>query len=809
MLTNQSTGSINPPAKTSDRGCSSIVIIVVVSLFVAVLTAGFLLTAALVWEFEFEGFFSSPWLRAAIQSGYSVGLLLLLGPLALWWKSQPLRRSFRSLAFAAVYAAILSLSRIGGVSDAQLAALLQMGLSLVFLALLVIISHRRQVNLKEWLLPTSRAQWIVPLIFTGVYTLTWVGIGTLGSWIDTLLNLLVGLCFGITASVLLRLGVFTGDALNPEDHSQFKIQGFTTSAVLAIMLAGMAPNGLQYLLILVIPPIGWLLSLLTTGATYTTGVRSGFSSALTMALAIAVPFMLVDPDELAIVITASKGELLGWVALASLASFFVVVITFCILFVSRSRLPHWEPSMRSNAFTLLLWVAVVMLSLFHAGPNFYGERLFVILKDQADVSRAEQIEDYDARRTYVYQTLTSHALDTQADLRQTLTDYHIRYRSYYLVNALEVTGGPFIRLWLDSRPEVDRVLDNPILRPLPVVLPVASGEYNTPRQETEWNLTLIKAPRVWQEFGVTGSGVVIGQSDSGVDGTHPEFSDRYRGVTEGDDYNWFDPWNGTTFPTDIGGHGTHTLATAIGNHVGVAPGASWIGCVNLARNLGNPAHYLDCMQFMLAPFPQSGDPFTQGEPTRSAHVMTNSWGCPQVEGCDAEVFLPAFKALKAAGIFVVVGAGNNGDVGCDSVTDPPAIYSQNLTVGAVDENSMLASFSAKGPVTFDGQVIIKPDLLAPGVEVFSAFPGGTYQIESGTSMATPHVAGAVALLWSANPHLIGDIDQTMQILEETADHFQYTSATGNCGDPSAVPNNLSGYGLLDVYSAVQRAINEN
>ncbi|MGA9396861.1 MAG: S8 family serine peptidase, partial [Anaerolineaceae bacterium] len=297
-------------------------------------------------------------------------------------------------------------------------------------------------------------------------------------------------------------------------------------------------------------------------------------------------------------------------------------------------------------------------------------------------------------------------------------------------------------------------------------------------------------------------------SDSGADGTHPEFSDRYRGVREVDDYNWFDPWNGTTFPTDIGGHGTHTLATALGSHVGVAPGASWIGCVNLARNLGNPAHYLDCMQFMLAPFPQDGDPFTQGEPTRSAHVMTNSWGCPAVEGCDVGVFLPAFKALKAAGIFVVVGAGNNGDVGCGSVTDPPAIYSQNLTVGAVDENSALASFSAKGPVTFDGQVIIKPELLAPGAEVISAFPGGTYQIESGTSMATPHVAGAVALLWSANPHLIGDIDRTMQILEETADHLQYTSLTGNCGDTSAVPNNLGGYGLLDVYSAVRRAINE-
>ncbi len=432
--------------------------------------------------------------------------------------------------------------------------------------------------------------------------------------------------------------------------------------------------------------------------------------------------------------------------------------------------------------------------------------LFVIMKDQVDVSQAEAITDYDERRMFVYQTMVEHALVTQADLRQTLLDYRISYRSYYLVNAMEVTGGPFLRLWLESRPEVDRVLNNPILRPLPVTPPMAHGEISDPPDEPEWNLTMIKAPQVWQEFGITGSGIVIGQSDSGVDGTHPEFSGRYRGVTEGNDYNWLDPWNGTTSPTDIGGHGTHTLATALGSNVGVAPGATWIGCVNLARNLGNPARYLDCMQFMLAPYPQDGDSFTDGDPTRSAHVLTNSWGCPEVEGCDDEVFLPAIDALRAAGIFVVVGAGNSGDIGCGSVTDPPAIYPQNFTVGAVDENSMLASFSSKGPVTFNGEIITKPNIVAPGVGILSAFPGGTYQLSDGTSMATPHVAGAVALLWSANPRLIGDIDQTVLILTKTANHMLYDTPMGECGDPSMIPNNLSGYGLLDVYSAVRRAL---
>jgi hypothetical protein len=808
MLNDPNSGRNSLPGKNPDRGCGGIVVILAVCFFVAVMTAGFLIMMALVWEFEFEGFFNTPWLRTVIQAGYSTGLLLLLGPFAIWWKSQPLRRSFRSLAFAAVYSLILSLSRIGNVSDALLAAILQFGLTLVFLAVLVIISHHRQVNLKEWLVPSSRTQWISPLMITGVYALTWVGIGALGSPVDTLLNLVAGMSFGLTVSVLLRLGVFTTRIRRSDDKTDFITEGLTASTLLVIMLAGIAPNGLQYLLMIVIPSIGWLLAFLSKTAPNNMGLRLGFSSEMILMLAVAIPLMLVDPDELALVISASKGELLGWVSLAALVSLFVIGFAFCGFLIYRVKFPSWKPSIISGLCTGLLWLFVCLVPILKKDPVFNGERLFVILKDQADVKQAEEIEDYDARRTYVYSTLTTHALASQANLIKELDAYHILHKSYYLVNAIEVSGGPLIRLWLEKQPEVDRVLNNPILRPLPMDIPEALGEYRSPPPEEEWNLVLIGAPRVWEEFGINGSGIVIGQSDSGVDGSHPEFSDRYRGIAEGNDYNWFDPWNGTISPTDINGHGTHTLAISLGAHVGVAPGASWIGCVNLARNLGNPARYLDCMQFMLAPFPPLGDPFTQGEPTRSAHVMTNSWGCPEVEGCDAAVFLPAFEAFKAAGIFVVVGAGNNGDMGCASVMDPPAIYAQNITVGAVDRNSALAGFSAKGPVTFDGQVIIKPDIVAPGVEILSAFPAGTYQYESGTSMAAPHVAGAVALLWSADPNLVGDIDRTKQILFSTASQAHNFSMNGACGEGSIYPNNLTGYGLLDVYSAVVRALRE-
>jgi subtilisin family serine protease len=795
-----------PAINNKKTGCGTIAVITGLCLYVALGTIVFLVAATLVWEFEFEGLYNIPWLRVGVQAIYAVGLLLFLGPLALWWKNQPARRIFRLLSMAAAYTLMLSIARSGQVDDALFAALTQIGLTLIYLFLLLMIARNRRVDLKTWLKPLSPAHWLIPLIFSGAYALVWAAIGALGSWLDIVTNLVIGLCIGLTASVLLRLGLFTRGMQPSPDQGTPATQGLAASALLAILLVGIAPVGLQYLLIFVIPVIGWILPLLTNSSSANSGKKAGFLLALIIGLAMAIPFIFVDGDELALVTAATRGELLAWVAIAALISLILILLGLLLINLFKNKITSWEFSIPAFVICLLLWGGVITLIVLHRGPVFNGERLFVILKDQADVSQAASIEDYDARRTYVYETLTSHAIRSQADLREVLDGYHVYYQPYYLVNGLEVSGGPLLRLWLENRPEVDRVLDNPILRPLPKAVSPAEGDYASIPDGSNWNLTMIHAQETWADFGVNGSGIIIGQSDSGVDGTHPEFADRYRGSIEGDDYNWLDPWNGSQSPTDIGGHGTHTLATALGSHVGVAPGASWIGCVNLARNLGNPARYLDCMQFMLAPFPQGGDPFSDGEPTLSAHVLTNSWGCPEVEGCDAETFLPAVDALEAAGIFVVVGAGNNGDAGCSSITDPPSLYPSTFTVGAVNADNSLASFSSKGPAVLFGQILIKPDLVAPGVDVLSAFPGGTYQMASGTSMATPHVAGAVALLWSANPDLIGNIELTRRILQESAFDLPISSTMDTCGNTATLPNNLEGYGLLDVYAAVERAL---
>jgi subtilisin family serine protease len=206
---------------------------------------------------------------------------------------------------------------------------------------------------------------------------------------------------------------------------------------------------------------------------------------------------------------------------------------------------------------------------------------------------------------------------------------------------------------------------------------------------------------------------------------------------------------------------------------------------------------------MLAPFPQGGDPFKDGDPTRAAHVLNNSWGCPPLEGCDPNTLKAAADNLRAAGIFVVVSTGNDGP-NCDTVRDPLSLYDSVLSVGAIDQKGNMANFSSRGPVTADGSGRMKPDIVAPGVDILSSLPGGTYGKESGTSMAGPHLVGVVALMWSANPALIGDIDRTEQILIETAQ--PYTGITTQGCFEGTHPSAAYGYGVVDAYAAVKKAL---
>jgi subtilisin family serine protease len=123
----------------------------------------------------------------------------------------------------------------------------------------------------------------------------------------------------------------------------------------------------------------------------------------------------------------------------------------------------------------------------------------------------------------------------------------------------------------------------------------------------------------------------------------------------------------------------------------------------------------------------------------------------------------------------------------------------------VDRSGDVAAFSSRGPVTADGSDRIKPDIAAPGVNIFSSLPDGNYGESSGTSMAGPHVAGVVALLWSADPSLIGDIDRTEQIIVDTAQ--PYVGETLGCFT-EGTPNAAYGYGIVDAYAAVKEVLGE-
>jgi subtilisin family serine protease len=692
-----------------------------------------------------------------------------------------------------------------GITQAQGAMLAQMGGLLAYYLVFWIIQVRDADD-------TLRQAYRRPLWKSGhpwlgvavglLMGLPWAWAGALGSPLDTILGLLEGLLFGWVAVRVLFFAGLRWDLEHGEGTgslSAWDVWGIAMGAV--ILTGGLSQTFIENFMAVALALMGALVFVLWWAGRGNALEQKLGNASLALGLAAAWPLVFVDPDELSPLISTGAGELRDWITRASWATLGLSALLLLVLWLAgRRRAPGWRMG----------WVAggaLVVLGLVYglAGrPGFFGDQLFVVLKDQADVSQANRMADLASRRTFVYQTLVKQAEGAQAPLVATLSRWGIPFRSYYLVDGMEVNGGPVVRAWLAAQPGVDHVLDSPHLRPLPAPLPQAKGSSTAATQEIPWNVSMTGADRVWKEFGVKGSGVVVGQSDSGVQGDHPELEGSYRGRGGDQNYNWYDPWYGSSSPTDQGGHGTHTLGIVMGSHVGIAPGAQWIGCVNLARNLGNMGFYLDCMQFMLAPFPQGGDALKDGDPTRGADVLNNSWGCPPVEGCDASSMEPAVRALESAGVFVVVSAGNNGDLGCTTLTDPPATYPESFTVGAIDRSGQLAPFSSLGPVLLNGARLTKPDLVAPGVDVVSSFPGSTYAALSGTSMAGPHVVGTVALMWSANPALKGNVAETRQILESSAAAYQGTFQ--ECEQDHGTPNDAVGYGIVDAYRAVSAAL---
>jgi uncharacterized protein (TIGR03437 family) len=440
----------------------------------------------------------------------------------------------------------------------------------------------------------------------------------------------------------------------------------------------------------------------------------------------------------------------------------------------------------------------------------------VILNDEADLSAAESLETKQQKGEFVREALWQRAQVSQASLLTWLKARDIEHRAFYIVNAVLVKGNRQLLETIAARSDVSRIEGNPQILNRTVTQPITSASSHSLNQTAtiENGITNTRAPEVWA-MGFTGQGMVLGSADTGVEWDHPALKSHYRGwngTTASHDYNWHDSIHSgggdcgfnTTAACDDDRHGTHTTGTAIGddgagNQIGMAPGAKFIGCRNMDRGVGTPATYLECMEFFLAPYPVNGTP-AQGDVAKAPDVTINSWSCPPSEGCAPETLQRGIEAQRAAGIMTVVAAGNSGSA-CSSVNEPPGLYAASYTIGALNAvTNTIASFSSRGPVIIDGSNRLKPDLVAPGVSVRSSIRGGGYASFGGTSMATPHVAGAVALLWSAVPSLRKQIAVTEKILNDSAVRI----TTNICGT-DGVPNNTYGFGRLDIKAAVDLA----
>lgn len=408
---------------------------------------------------------------------------------------------------------------------------------------------------------------------------------------------------------------------------------------------------------------------------------------------------------------------------------------------------------------------------------------------------------------------------SQAGLQARLDAQGIEWRSFWLVNALALRLDAAVLPELAARGDVLRIHDDAPRQRLAVVAAGSTVNTRSPAA-IEWGVGMIGAPDVWAA-GITGQGVVVGGQDTGVRWSHQALRQQYRGwdgVDADHGYSWHDAigellGGGTNpcgvnaaAPCDDHNHGSHTIGTIVGddggsNRIGVAPDARWIACRNMERGIGRASTYAECFQWFVAPG-GNGRPL---RPDLAPDVINNSWSCPPDELCqDPGILRDIVASVRQAGIVVVASAGNDGPA-CGSLAKPPAIYAEAFTVGATSASGALASFSARGPVAA-GSLVAKPDVVAPGVAVRSALRGSdaAYGNMSGTSMAGPHVAGAVALLIAANPGLRGEVDRIEDILRQTSLPF---ALSGSCGGqmPGTWPNFQAGHGRIDAWAAFRVA----
>lgn len=440
----------------------------------------------------------------------------------------------------------------------------------------------------------------------------------------------------------------------------------------------------------------------------------------------------------------------------------------------------------------------------------------IFFREKANLSVAYSM-GWKERGKFVVDSLQRVSTSAQSRVREYLDRRNVLYKAFWVDNVIIVENSDRTVLeGLMAFPEIASIrarrtmeLHEPIINVHPDAIP----------QAVKPNISHVQADSVWS-LGYRGTGIVVANIDTGVRYTHEALVGQYRGYLGGTsynhNYNWWDPSSvcGTpsVAPCDNNGHGTHTMGTIVGddsahiNQVGMAPGAKWIACKGCESTSCSDSALLGCAQFIVAPTDLSGN---NANPDLRPHVVNNSWG-----GSPGDDWYQGYvNNWHAAGIYPVFSAGNSGP-GC-STAGSPGDYGNVTAVGAIDHtNNLPASFSSRGPGAFDdnvngtpGLLKLKPQVSAPGVNICSAVPDSDSSYHcgySGTSMAAPHVAGLVALIWNAAPCIARNYSTTETIMQNTATGLTAGSTCG--GDPTGVPNNTTGYGLINALAAVQAAI---
>ena len=394
----------------------------------------------------------------------------------------------------------------------------------------------------------------------------------------------------------------------------------------------------------------------------------------------------------------------------------------------------------------------------------------VTLKAEADLTKVKPEDVVDTLR------------DTSEKSQESLISFVERkvkdgdiseYNSFFIINSIYIKGRAELIEKIARRSDVESIrLNHTIISDKEEIVKRKSS-LSEATSYVPWNLESIQADRVTK----TGKNIVVGIIDSGVNANHPELQNA---LLPGGFKDFVEPTN--TEPKDETGHGTHVAGTILGRTIGIAKDAKLV----VARVFNKEGEASD--EGLLA----AGQWILEKKP----QVVNNSWGGNR----DDSFYDNIVKKWKAAGIVPIFSAGNTGsyNAGGEGSIGSPGSLEDSFSVGALTKDDRLAKFSLRGPSKHTNK--FKPEISAPGVNILSADYKGGYVLKTGTSMAAPHVTGAVALILEANRNLT--VDKVEEILKSTAtpltdDHY------------ISSPNMGYGYGKLNVYKAVEAALGKD